>query len=240
MSPARTGLPFDLVLFDLDGTLIDTAPEIALALNDTLRTLAIDPVPLEQVTRWIGHGTRELLVQALAHRRGVTPQAVRAAPDFADTEARFERHYAAWCGTRSQPYPQVASALDALRAAGVRLAVVTNKEARYTARVLDAHGLMARFDRVISGDTLPVKKPNPLAVDDCRLRYGIARGRTLLVGDSAIDVQTARNAGVAIWAVPYGYNAGQPVADAAPDRLIEDFGALQPGALLAWAASVAA
>ncbi|MGQ9724333.1 MAG: HAD family hydrolase [Tepidimonas sp.] len=238
MSLGGTGLPFDLILFDLDGTLIDTAPEIALAVNDTLEELALEPVSPEQVIRWIGHGTRELLVQALADRWGMTPQAVQAAPDFANAEACFQRHYAARCGTRSQPYPQVIPALDALRSAGVRLAVVTNKESRYTDRVLDAHGLTGRFDRVISGDTFPVKKPNPLAVDDCRSRFGIARERTLLVGDSAIDVQTARNAGVAIWAVPYGYNAGQPVADAAPDRLIEDFGALQPDALLTWAALV--
>lgn len=240
MSPARTALPFDLMLFDLDGTLIETAPEIADAVNDTLGELGMTPVPLEQVTRWIGHGTRELLVQALAHGRGQPADAVRAAPDFAGIEARFGHHYGERCGTRSHLYPQVVCALEALRAAGVRLVVVTNKEARYTARVLEAHGLTARVDRVISGDTLPVKKPNPLAVDDCRLRYGIARGRTLFVGDSAIDVTTARNAGVAVWAVPYGYNAGRPVVESAPDRVIDDFGALLPEALLAWSSSVAA
>lgn len=229
----RAALPFDLILFDLDGTLIETGPEIADAVNDTLRELQLAPVEEAQVTRWIGHGTRELLIQALAHRRGVSAEAVRQSPDFAHIETRFGVHYGQRCGTRSRLYPHVRESLAALRAAGVRLAVVTNKEGAYTARVLAAHGLDDAFDRVISGDTLPVKKPNPLAVHDCQLRFAVAAARTLFVGDSAIDVATARAAGVPVWCVPYGYNAGHPVADSQPDRIIADFGALHPDALAA-------
>ncbi|MDT7928122.1 phosphoglycolate phosphatase [Tepidimonas sp.] len=224
-------LPFDLILFDLDGTLVETAPEIADAVNDTLAELGLPAATLDEVTRWIGHGTRELLVQALASRRGSSADAVRADPDFAAAEAIFQRHYEARCGTRSHPYPGVIDVLQALQAAGVRRVVVTNKEDRYTQRVLQAHQMQALFDRVISGDTLPVKKPNPLAVADSLLRYGVQRQRALLVGDSSIDVATARNAGIAVWCVPYGYNMGQPIEACAPDRVIADFSALFPQAL---------
>lgn len=227
-------LPFDLVLFDLDGTLVETALEITDAVNDTLAGDHGTGVSQAQVERWIGHGTRALLAQAVAQRRGVTVESVHVAPDFPALLSRFADAYAARCGTRSRLYPQVRQALDALRAAGVRLAVVTNKESRYTARVLEAHGLSGCFDAVVSGDTLPVKKPDPGPVDHCRAVCGAAPHRTLLVGDSAIDVATARQARVTVWAVPYGYNGGRPVIEANPDRLISDFGALMPAALRAW------
>ncbi|TSE23911.1 HAD-IA family hydrolase [Tepidimonas aquatica] len=238
MSVTHANLPFDLILFDLDGTLVETAPEIADAVNDTLAELGLGSASLDEVTRWIGHGTRELLVQALAARLGRTVDAVRADTTyFTAAEAVFQRHYEARCGTRSHPYPHVIEALQALRAEGVKLVVVTNKEARYTTRVLDAHRMAPLFHRIISGDTLPVKKPNPLAVADSLLRYGVDRSRALLVGDSSIDVATARHAGVAVWCVPYGYNMGEPIEASAPDRVIPDFGALRPAALRAATAS---
>jgi phosphoglycolate phosphatase len=153
--------PFDLILFDLDGTLVETAPEIADAVNDTLTALGHAPVAQKQVDDWIGHGTRELLIKALAQALGAAPEAVRAAESFGAIEAEFGRHYQARCGTRSHLYPRVRESLEALRAAGVKLAVVTNKEGRYTQTVLDVHALTPLFDRVISGDTLAVKKPEP-------------------------------------------------------------------------------
>jgi phosphoglycolate phosphatase len=218
--------PYDLILFDLDGTLVETAPEIADAVNDTLTALGHAPVPQKQVDDWIGHGTRELLIKALAQAQGASPDAVRAAESFGAIEAEFGRHYQARCGTRSHIYPKVRESLEALRAAGVKLAVVTNKEGRYTQTVLDVHALTPLFDRVISGDTLPVKKPNPAAIDDCLERFGVARERALFVGDSSIDVATARNGRIAVWALPYGYNMGQPIESAKPDRVIADLSAL--------------
>ena len=226
MTVSHASLPFDLWLFDLDGTLVETAPEIADAVNDTLAELGLAPVTLRAVRDWIGHGTRELLIQALADRTGRAADDVRADPAFAAQEAVFARHYEARCGTRSHPYPHVVPTLQALRAAGARLVVLTNKEGRYTDRVLDAHGLRGYFDRVISGDTLPVKKPQPLGVEDSLLSFGIARERCVLVGDSSIDVETARRARIAVWCVPYGYNMGQPIAATQPDRIVPDFRAL--------------
>jgi phosphoglycolate phosphatase len=224
--------PYDLILFDLDGTLIETSPEIADAVNDTLAEIGLAPVEQARVDRWIGHGTRELLIQALAFRWGRPAEAVRQSDRFAAIEALFGQHYQRRCGTRSHLYPQVRQTLQALRACGVKLAVVTNKEGRYTQAVLDAHAMAPLFDRVISGDTLPVKKPNPLAIADCLLRFGVAPERCLFVGDSSIDVATARNAGVAVWALPYGYNMGEPIESCDPDRVIADFSALMPDALM--------
>lgn len=217
---------FDLILFDLDGTLIETAPEIADAVNDTLRRFDLSEVTQQQVNDWIGHGTRELLIQALAWAGGVSAETVRHSESFQRIEIEFGRFYQARCGTRSHLYPRVREVLAALRTEGVKLAVVTNKEGRYTETVLAAHQLGPLFDRVISGDTLPVKKPDPAGVLACLEQFQVPAGRALFVGDSSIDAATARNAGVPVWLLPYGYNMGQPVEACAPDRVIADFSAL--------------
>lgn len=221
--------PYDLILFDLDGTLIETAPEIADAVNDTLKQFKLPAVTQQQVNDWIGHGTRSLLIQALAEVGRTTVQAVQVADNFPTIEAAFGVHYERRCGTRSHLYPRVRETLQALRAEGIKLVVMTNKEGRYTQVVLDAHQMSPLFDRVISGDTLPVKKPNPAGIVDCLERFGASRERTLFVGDSSIDVATARNAGIAVWALPYGYNMGEPIERCQPDRVIADFSALTEG-----------
>lgn len=225
-SPATSATPFDLVMFDLDGTLIETAPEIADATNDTLAQFGLPLVTQQQVNDWIGHGTQTLLVQALAASRQTSQQAVREAADFADISAAFVGHYGQRCGTRSHLYPFVRTVLTALKARGVRLAVVTNKEQRYTQVVLDAHQLAPVFDCVISGDTFATKKPTPVGIEACLAQFGVTRQRALFVGDSSIDVATARNAGVAVWVLPYGYNMGEPIEASGADRVIADFSAL--------------
>lgn len=222
--------PFDLVLFDLDGTLVETAPEITDAVNDTLRQLGWAEIDEAQVARWIGHGTGALLVQAVARVTGESPEAVRASPRLAAIGTVYEHWYAQRCGTRSRLYPAVRETLAALREAGCRLAIVTNKEQRYTERVLRAHGLTEAFDRVVCGDTLATRKPDPAGVLSCLRAFGTTPHRTLFVGDSSIDAATARAAGVPVWLLPYGYNMGQPVEACAPDRVLADFGALRaPG-----------
>ena len=218
--------PYDLILFDLDGTLIETAPEIADAVNDTLTRFELPNVTQQQVNDWIGHGTRELLIQALATVGNTSAELVRHSDSFKLIEAEFGKFYQRRCGTRSHLYPHVRETLHTLRAAGVKLVVMTNKEGRYTQTVLDAHQLAPLFDRVISGDTLPVKKPNPAGIEHCLQLFGVARGRALFVGDSSIDVATARNGGIAVWALPYGYNMGEPIESCHPDRVIPDFSAL--------------
>lgn len=216
----------DLAMFDLDGTLVATAGEIGDAVNDTLVRFQLPAVSPVQVERWIGHGTRELLIQALASAGKTEVAAVRASSALPLIAAEFDRHYQRRCGTRSQLYPQVRDTLTALRARGVKLAVVTNKESRYTATVMDAHRLAPLFDRVVSGDTLPTKKPDPAGIHSCLSLFQVAPERALFVGDSSIDVATARNAGVRVWALPYGYNMGEPITACAPDRVIDNISAL--------------
>lgn len=217
---------FDLIMFDLDGTLVETAPEICDAVNDTLRRFDWPDVAQQQVNDWIGHGTRELLIQALAFTSMTRVAVVRASERLPLIAAEFDIHYQARCGTRSRLYPQVRETLTALRAQGVKLAVVTNKEGRFTETVLNVHGMRSLLDGVVSGDTLPTKKPDPAGIAHCLAKFGVPAHRALFVGDSSIDVATARNAGVAVWALPYGYNMGQPIESCAPDRVIADCSAL--------------
>lgn len=217
---------FDLILFDLDGTLVDTASEIGAAVNDALGDVGQPAVTLAQVRDWIGFGTRELLARALAVSAGRDLAAVRASAPLQALVAAYDRVYPRHCGRASQTYPRVRETLQALRAQGVKRVVLTNKEARYVQVLLDAHQLGALFDLVISGDSLPTKKPDPAGLLHCLARFGVPPQRALLVGDSSIDVATARNAGVLVWVLPGGYNMGQPIEACAPDRIIPDFSVL--------------
>lgn len=209
-----------LVLFDLDGTLVDTAPDIADAVNAVLRARELPALPEAWVRDRIGDGARALMQQAHAaaarlagsHRGAVTPRAL---------EDDFALRYAACCGQRGAPYPGALTVLQHLSDAGVRRALVTNKERRFTDMVLAMHGLRGAFDLEVCGDTLPARKPDPLPVRHCLEQFSVAPKAAVLVGDSAGDVQCARDAGVEVWAVSYGYNGGEPVARARPDRVLE-------------------
>jgi len=211
---------WNLVSFDLDGTLVDTASEIAEAANRALESHGIPRRPVAEVTQLIGAGTRELMLRLLAralldepgHAERVRTEAVLASMDA---------HYVATTGTTGVPYPGARQALVTLRQAGVRLACVTNKELRHAERVLRVHGLDGAFDLVIGGDTLPVKKPDAGVLRHVIQHLGASAERTAHLGDSRIDVEAARAAGVAAWAVPYGYNAGEPIHAAQPDRIFE-------------------
>jgi phosphoglycolate phosphatase len=216
---------FDLVMFDLDGTLVDTAGEISDSVNDVLATLRLPPVTEAQVRGWIGQGTRELLVRAGAQAAGLDQSAVRDDPTLESMLEMYARFHQKRCGSRSQLYPQVETTLSALRRRDVALALVSNRERRFAEAVLRAHGLGHYFDPVVTGDSLAVRKPDARVVEHCLRLHRVPPGRALLVGDSAVDVATARNAGVACWAVPYGYG-GTPVEDAMPDRLIPDISAV--------------
>ncbi|MCB8746954.1 HAD-IA family hydrolase [Rhodoferax sp. U2-2l] len=217
---------FDLVMFDLDGTLVETAPEILDAVNDALGRFGLPEVSQQQVDDWIGHGTLALLVKALAQITGFAPEVVSNSALLAQIVPVYNMAYNARCGTRSHLYPQVRETLTVLRQQGARLAVVTNKEGRYTQVVLAAHQLGDLFDAVISGDTLVTKKPDPAGVSHCLAQFGVTPERALFVGDSSIDVATARAAGVPVWMLPYGYNMGEPVEACAPDRIIPDISVL--------------
>ena len=209
-----------LVMYDLDGTLLDTAPEITTAVNLTLQDFSHGSVTDNEVRRWIGHGTGFLMQQAWqATERGST----HAWPDVMSC---FIKHYEETVGTSSQPYPKVLETLAYLKSIGVKQAVVTNKESRFTNKIIEAHGLGQYMDLVISGDSLEFKKPHPGVVEHCLHELDMMKGQSLFVGDSETDLATARAAGIIFWAVPYGYNHGRPIAMAEPDRIIEDISSI--------------
>lgn len=202
-------------LFDLDGTLVDTAPDIRAALNHALASVELAPVDDALTRHWVGHGARVLIEQALAYHDAE-----------ADVEALFERflhHYERNIAEHSTPYPEVVTSLEALRDRGARLAVVTNKNTRLTGALLDALGWNAIFDTVVCGDTAARPKPaaDP-ALHACAV-LGLAPGEVLFVGDSETDVACARAAGCAVVCVPDGYNHGIAPAALGADAVIASF-----------------
>lgn len=218
---------FDLLMFDLDGTLVNTAPEIADATNDVLRSLDLHPATDAQVNGWIGDGARELMVRAIADAGGGDESTIRNnKPRMDNVMQQFAQAYTQRCGERSQLYPAVIETLRKLHSGSIPLALVTNKESRLTERVLDVHGLRPYFDTVVAGDTLARSKPDPMPLQHCLDIYRVTADKALLVGDSRVDIAAARAAGVTFWAVPYGYNQGRPISEARPDRLIDDISAV--------------
>ena len=227
-------LDFDILSVDLDGTLIDTAGEIAEAANRALESHGIARRPVAEITRLIGAGTHELMIKLLAQAFLEQPAlAERVRAD--DVLQSLDRHYAATAGTSAVPYAGAHRMLARLKAAGVRLACTTNKELRHTHRVLQAQRMDGCFDLVIGGDSLPVKKPDAGVLRHVIAQLGGERQRTAHLGDSHTDVMAARNAGVAAWAVPHGYNAGRPIEDSRPDRLFPDLDAVTAHVLRAGA-----
>ncbi|WP_428423305.1 HAD-IA family hydrolase [Methylibium sp.] len=214
-----------LVSFDLDGTLVDTAGEIAEAVHRAFDDLGIARRPQAEITRLIGRGTRELMLKLLARVMLEEPAlAERVRPDA--VLERFEHHYAETAGRFGQPYPGCVSTLERLRDLGVRLVCVTNKEQRHAERVLAATGLDGFFSMLIGGDTLPVKKPHTGVIAHVLRHQGVSANHAAHVGDSSIDIESARNAGVRAWAVPHGYNAGVPIEESHPDQLFQNLPAI--------------
>jgi phosphoglycolate phosphatase len=213
---------YSLISFDLDGTLVDTAGEIAEAANRTLADFGVERQPVDLIAGFVGAGTRQMMLRLLAHLLHERPQLADTLRPERALE-RLEVHYGITAGSTGAPYPGVEAALRRLSDAGVRLAVLTNKEKRFAKRVLDATRLRPFFDLVVGGDSLPQRKPDASTMNHVLNVLGGERHRAAHVGDSRIDVETARNAGVAVWAVPWGYNGGEPIAAAHPQRIFTSF-----------------
>jgi phosphoglycolate phosphatase len=214
---------YSVISFDLDGTLVDTAAEIAEAANRTLAEFGVARQPLELISGFIGAGTRQMMLRLLAHVLLEEPALAERLPTDRVLE-RLDFHYGVTAGSTGQPYPGAEAALRRLREAGVRLACLTNKEKRFAKRVLESTRLRDHFDLVVGGDSLPQRKPHASTMDHVLQVLAGERHRAAHVGDSRIDVETARNAGVAAWAVPWGYNGREPIAAAAPQRVFTSLG----------------
>ena len=210
------------VVFDLDGTLIDSAPAIAAIGDRMMRELGLAPLPAEEGRRYIGNGAPKFVERALAARGvAITPDGLAA------HVARFETLYAAAPGEDNPPFPNAEAALRALRDQGLKLGLCTNKPEAPTRNVIAALGWAALFEVVVSGDTLPVKKPDPAPLRHAAAALGaeIAGVQSLYVGDSEVDADTAEAAGAPFLLHAEGYRRS-PIETIRHDRSFADFAEL--------------
>jgi phosphoglycolate phosphatase len=210
-------LPARAVMIDLDGTLLDTACDLAVAANAMLDELGRPQVDVETIRLYIGRGVVNLVKRCLA---GHLDAANDPAPPPADAVTAFMRHYTQSNGRHATVYPGVVDGLRALRGKGLPLACITNKAAAFTLPLLERTGLAPWFDQVVSGDTLAKSKPDPMQLQHICAHFDIAPGDALLIGDSVNDVRAARAAGCSVFCVPYGYNEGEDVRKLGCDAIV--------------------
>jgi len=207
-----TALRFKTVVFDLDGTLADTAPDLTAALNHALGELGRPPVPAQDVRHMVGHGARALLQKGLAATGAVSEALIEQGFPI------FLAHYEAHIADLTRPFPGVEQALAALEADGVTLAICTNKLESLTHRFIAAIGWEGRFAAIVGGDTLSVRKPDPAPLLEAIARAG--GGPAAFVGDSITDTDTARAAAIPCVALSFGF-ADRPADQLGADRVID-------------------
>lgn len=206
-----------VIAFDLDGTLVDTAPDLIGTLNHLLTQEGLPVLPLDQARPFIGHGARRLI------QRGFIAAGADLDPDLEqDLFDRFIPHYLGRIADESRPFEGCEAALHALRAAGAKLSVCTNKPTGLSVALLDALGMTGLFEAVIGADSAPAPKPDARHLQAAVAAAGGSLGRSLLVGDSATDSAAARAAGAPIVLVTFGYT-DTPAHELAPDALIDHY-----------------
>ena len=207
----------DLLIFDLDGTLIDSRLDLAHSVNAARAHLGMPPLEDDLVCSYVGNGAPLLLRRALGEQASETE--VQEALEF------FLQYYRGHALDSTTLYPGVRDSLDRLRAAGQRMAVLTNKPVEVSRAILGGLGVGAHFFQVYGGDSFEFKKPNPIGVEVLIRDAGAARERTLMAGDSSVDIQTARNAGVKSCGLTYGFQP-ETLSDPPPDLLFDRMEAL--------------
>ena len=215
-------MPNPLVVFDLDGTLVDTAPDLVASLNHTIAAHGLAPVTYEDLTHLVGHGARAMIERAFRLRGN--PLDETELPAMMD---RFVEHYLAGMPGDSQPYPGLTASLDGLRDAGMKLAVCTNKMESLARPLIDGLNLGGYFAAITGGDTFPVRKPDPAHLTGTVELAGGDIRHTVMVGDSLNDLKVAVNAGVPSIGVPFGYS-DVPIQTLDPTVLITHYDQLTP------------
>ena len=206
------------VLFDLDGTLVDSVPDLAMAVDAMLTGLERPTAGEAQVRQWVGNGAQRLVKRALTGDMEAEPPATL----FEQAFPQFLEYYQQHLCDRSRLYDGVADCLAALQCQELPLGIVTNKPERFIEPLLMALGIAQDFAVVVGGDTLAEKKPHPAPLLHAARQLACTPESTLMVGDSRNDVLAARRAGMRVICVPYGYNHGEDIRLTSPDAVVED------------------
>lgn len=202
----------ELLIFDLDGTLIDSRLDLATAVNATRRHMGMEELSNERVYSYVGNGAPVLIRRAMGEQ--ATEGELQEALEF------FLEFYRDHDLDHTVLYPGVKESLDRFRSAGKRMAVLTNKPVRMSRHIVEGLGVGGHFFQVYGGNSFEFKKPSPIGVEALMKEAGADRGSTMMVGDSSVDVQTARNAGIQCCGVTYGFQP-ETLADPAPDVLFD-------------------
>jgi phosphoglycolate phosphatase len=214
----------EMILIDVDGTLVDSVPDLAYCVDAMMEKLGRSPHGESRVRDWVGNGVERLVRRALVGQ-------LKGEPDESDFERAyplFLELYAENTSKRSMLYPGVREGIDLLKAAGYKLGCVTNKAAQFTEPLLKDLGIHDNFAIVISGDSLPKKKPDPEPLLHAAQFFGCNPENALMIGDSVSDVAAARAAGFQIVCMSYGYNHGVDIREAGPDAVIDSLADIQP------------
>ena len=212
----------ELLLFDLDGTLIDSVPDLAKALNATLKELGRPIYDEATIRTWIGNGAAMLVKRGLAGKREIDREPEEAF--FRRAMEIFLERYAAALNDATGLYPEVKETLQKLEEQGYRMAIVTNKPSQFVAPILKNLAIESHFDHIVGGEDLPRKKPDPLPLlHSCEV-LGYKPEAAVMIGDSSNDILAARAAGIPSVAVAYGYSADRSVRDLGADAVVERFG----------------
>jgi phosphoglycolate phosphatase len=208
-----------LICFDLDGTLINSVPDLRLALNTMLDDYSLPHVNDLIVKTWVGDGIAKMVERCLQHTQGKVPNN----EELKKAVAIFETYYQQCLNTEAGLYPSVKSTLFSLQDKGYKIALVTNKAEKFLPDLLAYFGIERCFDLLLGGDTLAKNKPDPMQVNYACDYFNVTKAQTVMVGDSRNDILAGQNAPVTTIALTYGYNYGEPIADINPDYIINHF-----------------
>ena len=215
-----------LLIFDFDGTLIDSVPDLADATNAMLTTLGKETYPIETIRNWIGNGSRLLVERALVGKVEVLENELTV--EEADhAEQVFFEAYKNLSGSKTVAYPDVDSGLKKLKDAGYTLALVTNKPIRFVPKILQSFGWQDLFSEVLGGDSLSTKKPDPAPLLHVCEALNVAPEQAVMIGDSRNDILAGQNANMDTLGLSYGYNYGQDIRELNPTEAFDSFQALQ-------------
>ncbi len=211
-----------LLIFDFDGTLIDSVPDLADATNAMLTTLGKESYSLDSIRNWVGNGSRMLVERALVGKIEVIEgELTKAETDYA--EQVFFEAYKNINSSKTVAYPDVDKGLKKLQGAGYTLALVTNKPIRFVPKILQSFGWQNLFSEVLGGDSLPVKKPDPAPLLHVCKALNVSPQQAVMIGDSRNDILAGQNANMDTLGLSYGYNYGQDIRELNPTEVFDDF-----------------